>query len=95
MSRQNNRSTGSLSRRFAVIVLFASVAGNALTVDNKACSHQARPNETLSEKLNQTGGVICPPDIDPAIKAPTPNAGKTPVIPPPGTPGGDQSVQPK
>jgi hypothetical protein len=33
-----------------------------------------------------------PPDIDPAIKVPTPNAGKTPVIPPPGK---DQKVQPK
>ena len=54
-----------------------------------------RTNKTLSEKLDQTAGVICPPDIDPAIKAPTPNAGKTPVIPPPGSPGGDQTVQPK
>jgi hypothetical protein len=60
MSRQNNRSTGSLSRRFAVIVLFTSVAGNALAADYKACSHQARPNETLSEKLDQTGGVYLP-----------------------------------
>ena len=30
-----------------------------------------------------------------AATAPTPNAGKTPVIPPPGSPGGDQTVQPK
>jgi hypothetical protein len=26
---------------------------------------------------------------------PPPAGGRTPVIPPPGTPGGDQSVQPK
>jgi hypothetical protein len=39
--------------------------------------------------------VICPPDVDPAMKAPTPETGKMPVIPPPGSPGGDQKVQPK
>ena len=63
--------------------------------DDRACSQQERASKTLSEKLDQTAGVICPPDVDPAIKVPTPNAGKTPVIPPPGSPGGDQSVQPK
>jgi hypothetical protein len=29
------------------------------------------------------------------MQAPTPEAGKTPVIPPPGSPGGNPSVQPK
>jgi len=51
--------------------------------------------ENLSSKLARTDGVLCPPDVDPDIKAPTPPAGKMPVIPPPGSPGGDQSVQPK
>lgn len=50
---------------------------------------------TLSDKLARTDGVICPPDIDPDIKAPTPQGGPMPVIPPPGSPGGDSSVQPK
>jgi hypothetical protein len=50
----------------------------------------------LSEQLAQSGGVICPPaNVDPEMKVPTPDAGRTPVIPPPGSPGGDQSVQPK
>jgi hypothetical protein len=44
------------------------------------------PSKTLSQKLDQGSGVICPPDVDPAIKAPTPDAGKTPVIPPPAVP---------
>jgi hypothetical protein len=35
--------------------------------------------------------VICPPDIDPGMKAPTPKTGDTSVIPPPG----DPNVQPK
>ena len=52
--------------------------------------------EPLSDKLARTDGVICPPNVDPEIKAPTPDTGnKMPVVPPPGSPGGDQSVQPK
>ena len=53
---------------------------------------------TLSEKLEATDGVIRPPgNIDPEIRvpAPVPNPGTTPVIPPPGSPGGSQAVDPK
>jgi hypothetical protein len=60
-----------------------SATGNAQAADDKARSQQERTNKTLSQKLDQRAGVICPPEIDPAIKAATPNAGKTPVIPPP------------
>jgi hypothetical protein len=77
--------------------------------DPKACSPGERlqpgergpkpPAETkgenLSEKLSRTEGVICPPSTDPDIRVQPPNSGKTPVIPPPGTPGGDQSIRPK
>ena len=58
---------------------------------------QSRPaQENLSEKLARTDGVICPPpDLDPDIRAPAPGGGRTPVIPPPGSPGGDPSVRPK
>jgi hypothetical protein len=52
-------------------------------------------NQTLSDKLAQTDGVLCPPNVDPEIKAPTPQGGPMPVIPPPGTPGGDLTVRPK
>ena len=51
--------------------------------------------ENLSDKLARNEGVLCPPNVDPQIKAPTPESGKMPVIPPPGSPGGDQSVKPK
>ena len=52
--------------------------------------------ENLSDKLARSGGVICPPEyVDSEIKQPTPPGGAMPVIPPPGSPGGDQSVQPK
>jgi len=51
--------------------------------------------QNLSQKLSRSNGVICPPDVDPAMKAPTPNQGTMPVIPPPGSPGGNPHVQPK
>jgi hypothetical protein len=53
-------------------------------------------SEPLGDKLARSNGVLCPPaGIDPEIRAPTPDAGKTPVIPPPGSPGGDPNVRPK
>lgn len=50
----------------------------------------------LSDKLAQSKGVICPPaGIDRDMQVTPPGGGHLKVIPPPGTPGGDQNVQPK
>jgi len=66
------------------------------SADPKTCANGAdSPNQNLSDKLDKSNGVICPPNVDPNIKAPTPQAGEMRVIPPPGTPGGDPSVRPK
>jgi hypothetical protein len=65
------------------------------SAEQKPCSEPGDSSKTLSDKLDQGGGVICPPNVDPGIKAPTPQTGKMPVIPPPGSPGGDPNVQPK
>ena len=52
--------------------------------------------QPLGDKLAKTDGVLCPPSgVDPEMRAPTPEGGTTPVIPPPGSPGGDPSVRPK
>jgi hypothetical protein len=52
--------------------------------------------EPLGDKLARSDGVLCPPPgVDPEMHAPTPNVGNTPVIPPPGSPGGDPSIRPK
>ena len=57
---------------------------------------RAPDSEHLSDKLARTDGVICPPPgLDPDIRAPTPNGSNMPVIPPPGSPGGDPNVRPK
>ena len=51
--------------------------------------------ENLSDKLARGEGVLCPPEMDRNIQIPPRNGGKTPVIPPPGSPGGDPSLRPK
>ncbi len=57
---------------------------------------RAGGSQPLGDKLAQSDGVLCPPsNVDPAMRAPAPETGKMPVIPPPGSPGGDQSVRPK
>jgi hypothetical protein len=57
----------------------------------------ANGNTTLSDRLSQQHGTLKPPAVDPGIEAPvqSPARGVMPVIPPPGTPGGDQRVVPK
>ena len=79
------------------------------TRDPKACAQQGltvgqdnRPQsadttgKSLSEQLARSDGVICPPPgVDPDIRAPTPQGGSMPVIPPPGSPGGDPNIRPK
>jgi hypothetical protein len=66
-------------------------SGNEIVTPNAQ-----KGDKTLSDHLAQSGGVICPPAaVDPEIKRPAPETGRMPVIPPPGTPGGDQSVKPK
>jgi hypothetical protein len=52
--------------------------------------------EPLGDQLAKSDGVLCPPaGVDPQMRAPTPDTGNTPVIPPPGSPGGDPNVRPK
>jgi hypothetical protein len=52
--------------------------------------------EPLGDRLAKSDGVLCPPSgVDPEMRAPAPEIGKTPVIPPPGSPGGDPNVRPK
>jgi hypothetical protein len=88
-------------------VITASAQDRSSVVDPKGCAPSERlqtdgkapdgkAGEPLSDKLARTDGVICPPNVDPEIKAPTPEHGnRMPVIPPPGSPGGDPSIQPK
>jgi hypothetical protein len=58
---------------------------------------QPAPEDNPSDKLNRSGGVIKPGNIDPKMQVPAPDPGptSTPVIPPPGSPGGNPNVVPK
>ena len=52
--------------------------------------------EPLSDRLAQSDGVMCPPvEVDRQMPKRPPDEGRTPVIPPPGSPGGDPTVRPK
>lgn len=55
------------------------------------------PDTNLSNRLSQQKGTIKPPNVDPGmtVAPPSQGAGTTPVIPPPGSPGGNKSVVPK
>jgi hypothetical protein len=87
----------------AMIALLAALGlgtGVAFAADDQP---QPPPNSaqgqgSLSKKLSQSNGVIHPnADVDPGIdkKAPVPDPNSTPVIKPPGTPGGPPGPQPK
>jgi hypothetical protein len=65
------------------------VGANAPTVGKES-------DKPLSDQLAQSKGIICPPaGIDPEIRRPPPEGGAIRIIPPPGSPGGNPSVQPK
>jgi hypothetical protein len=69
--------------------------GERLQLEADRPKKPAPTGEALSDKLARTHGVLCPPTIEPEIRVPTPPGGTIQVIPAPGTPGGDPSVQPK
>lgn len=65
---------------------------------NITADSNGKSSENLGDKLAKSDGVLCPPsNVDPAMRAPAPKSdnSNTPVIPPPGSPGGDPSVRPK
>ena len=56
----------------------------------------ARRAEPLGDKLAKSDGVLCPPaGVDPGNARADARTGNTPVIPPPGSPGGDPTIRPK
>ena len=58
---------------------------------------QAPASPDASERLNRSQGVIKPPQsVDPSMQVkPADPDSRMPIVPPPGSPGGDQSIQPK
>jgi hypothetical protein len=83
----------------------AQSAGGALSEGGVTCPPDVKGepptvgsggSKSLSDKLAQSKGVICPPaGVDLDMQVTPPGGGQLRVIPPPGTPGGNQNVQPK
>lgn len=65
------------------------------TAQNAPTLGQKDDGRTLSDRLAQSRGVICPPAVDQEMRQPPPEGGAMKVIPPPGSPGGNPNVQPK
>lgn len=57
----------------------------------------APPDGDLGTNLSKRRGTITPPNVDPGMTVSPPRAGTSamPVIPPPGSPGGNPSAVPK
>ena len=84
-----------LVRIVGIVVLLSLVYGSS---PSAAQGTQQAPKDNPSEKLDKSDGVIKPGDnIDPKMQVPPPDPGptSTPVIPPPGSPGGNPNVVPK
>jgi hypothetical protein len=78
-----------------LILAATSMAAAAQTSNPSRCAQPHGSGNNLSGQLGQSGGVICPPDMDPNINQPVPHQGTMPIVPAPGTPGGNPNVQPK
>ena len=71
----------------------APMQPHGIVVPEGTTTGQAEP---LGDKLARSDGVLCPPaGVDPEIRAPAHDTGNMPVIPPPGSPGGDPTIRPK
>ena len=82
-------------RIVGIVVLLSLVYGSS---PSAAQGTQAAPKDNPSEKLDKSDGVIKPGgNLDPKMQVTPPDPGptSTPVIPPPGSPGGNPNVVPK
>jgi len=90
-----------MRRTWLIVATLAGLGAPAIAAERPA----EQPNQPVeppaigssSSDLGRSGGVIRPPaDVDPQMKQMPPSSGdRMPVIPPPGTPGGNPSVKPK
>ena len=94
---------GAVLIRWLAAALFLLLAGMVAAYAQDTTSsagQQTSPQQIVppADPAARANGVIpVPTDIDPGIRAPRPGGatGAMPVIPPPGTPGGDPHVIPK
>jgi hypothetical protein len=82
----------------STLVLASGCVPTAPSQDQNGVTTGGKAGEPLGDKLARSDGTLCPPaGVDAQIRtaAPDASASKMPVIPPPGSVGGDASVRPK
>jgi hypothetical protein len=89
-----------LAVAYPIVALAAELGPNTAPGQNAPSqfdSQARKGDQNLSDRLDRSGGVIHPPgNVDPEIHVAPPVTGdKMPVVPAPGSPGGDPSVRPK
>lgn len=91
-----------LALTLAVSISSAAAQPAQAPAPDRNCPPETRQNTpgadtgaTLSDKLADSRGVICPPAVDPGMTQKPPAEGTIKVVPPPGSPGGNPNIQPK
>lgn len=79
-------------RRLLVgLALISSIVGGAVLAqapDPNGCTPQERSSQALQQDARKSSGIICPPEVDPAMKSASPKAGDDDAVhPPPPNPG--------
>ena len=86
---------------FLAMVFFSFVTLSVAAEEERAKQPSAPAvppaSGSSSSELSRSGGVITPPiGVDPQMKQTLPPSGDSmPVVPPPGTPGGNPAIKPK
>ena len=89
-----------MRRTWLIVATLAGLGASAIAAERPA----EQPNQPVeppaigssSSDLSRSGVIRPPADVDPQMKQMPPSSGdRMPVIPPPGTPGGNPSVKPK
>jgi hypothetical protein len=89
-------------RTWLLVVALSGFAAAALAAEDQGAKRPNAPavppaSGSSSSELSRSGGVITPPiGVDPQMKqTPPPSGDNMPVVPPPGTPGGNPAIKPK
>ncbi len=94
------RANAVVASAFGAFASFQAAAQTPPPLDSvpEKVAPDAKPTEpatNLSQKLDQSDGVIKPKDVDPGIEKPVPNTHTDDTIKPPGTPGGAPAPEAK
>jgi len=96
-AREPNAAHGSSLIRDGQAMEIAASGKESTIPQQQPQSGSGKAPGSLSEELSRSGGIIHPPASGDGnvVLPPNQRTSRTPIIPPPGTPGGNPLVQPK